>query len=87
MMRETRPLIPGRCSEKDGTSVPNMSTTVGVRRVRPLAATRNLAIDRNSTVVRKHLDWVVEAAHRIFSDAFWIEIAHWRTTELTVPFI
>jgi hypothetical protein len=26
-------------------------------------------------VIRKQLDWVVEAAHRIFADAFEIEIA------------
>ena len=26
-------------------------------------------------MIRKQLDWVVEAAHRIFADAFEIEIA------------
>src|SRR5437016_13770592 len=34
------------------------------------------ATDRHSTVIRKQLDWVVEAAHRIFADAFEIEIAY-----------
>src|SRR5206468_9592445 len=34
-----------------------------------------LAMDRHSTVIRKQLDWVVEAAHRIFADAFEIETA------------
>src|ERR1700737_1062097 len=29
---------------------------------------------RYSAVVRKQLDWVVEAAHRIFADAFEVEI-------------
>src|ERR1700680_22580 len=30
---------------------------------------------RHSAVIRKQLDWVAEAAHRIFADAFEIEIA------------
>src|SRR5437773_9345732 len=34
-----------------------------------------LRSDRHSAVIRKQLDWVVEAAHRIFADAFEIEIA------------
>src|SRR5438309_6768257 len=33
------------------------------------------ATDRHSAVIRKQHDWVVEAAHRIFADAFEIEIA------------
>src|SRR5262245_33961830 len=36
---------------------------------------RQSTIDRHSALVRKQLDWVVEAAHRIFADAFEIEIA------------
>src|SRR5258705_7156610 len=36
---------------------------------------RQLAMDRHSAVIRKQLDWVVEAAHRVFADAFEIEIA------------
>ena len=42
---------------------------------RPLGAARRLAIVRHSAVIRKQLDWVVEAAHRIFADALEIEIA------------
>src|ERR1700676_2167582 len=42
---------------------------------RSLGAARHLAIDRHSAVIRKQLDWVVEAAHRILADAFEIEIA------------
>src|ERR1700676_213183 len=42
---------------------------------RSLGAARHLAIDRHSAVIRKQLDWVVEAPHRIFADAFEIEIA------------
>ena len=36
---------------------------------------RKSAIDRHSAMVRKQLDRVAEAAHRIFADAFEIEIA------------
>ena len=32
-------------------------------------------MDRHSAVIRKQLDWVAEAAHRIFADAFEVEIA------------
>ena len=42
---------------------------------RPLGAARHLTIDRHSAVIGKQLDWVVEAADRIFADAFEIEIA------------
>src|SRR5258706_16230846 len=42
---------------------------------RPLGAARHLTIDRHSAVIRKQLDWVVEAADRIFADAFEIKIA------------
>src|SRR5580692_6989651 len=42
---------------------------------RPLGEARHLAIDRHSAVIRKQLDWVVEAADRIFANAFEIEIA------------
>src|SRR5260370_2506376 len=42
---------------------------------RPLGAARHLAIDPHSAVIRKQLDWVVEAAHRIFADPSEIEIA------------
>src|ERR1700733_12186488 len=42
---------------------------------RPLAAARHLAPDRRSAVIRKQLDWVVEAADRIFADTFESEIA------------
>src|SRR5712672_4540592 len=35
----------------------------------------NGTLDRHSAVISKQLDWVVEAAHRIFADAFEIEIA------------
>src|SRR3984893_9658735 len=42
---------------------------------RPFGAARRLAIDQHSAVIRKQLDWVVEAAHRIFADAFEIEFA------------
>src|SRR6185503_11035358 len=41
----------------------------------PLGGALHLATDRHSAVIRKQLDWVVEAAHRIFTDAFEIEIA------------
>src|SRR5438552_13501576 len=34
------------------------------------------ATDRHSAAIRKQLNWVVEAAHRIFADAFEIEIAY-----------
>jgi len=40
-----------------------------------LGAAKHLAADRHSAVIRKQLDSVVEAAHRIFADAFEIEIA------------
>ena len=40
-----------------------------------MGAARHLTIDRHSAVIRKQLDWVVEAADRIFADAFEIEIA------------
>jgi hypothetical protein len=40
-----------------------------------LGAARHLTIDRHSAVIRKQLDWVVEAADRVFADAFEIEIA------------
>src|SRR3982074_604791 len=36
---------------------------------------RHLATDRHSAVIRKQPDRVVEGAHRIFADAFEIEIA------------
>src|ERR1700730_8413067 len=39
-------------------------------------------MDRNSTVIRKQLDRVVEAAHRIFADGFEIEIAFDEVGEL-----
>src|SRR5258708_39803396 len=42
---------------------------------RPLRAARHLAIERHSAVIRKQLDRVVEAAHRIFADALEIESA------------
>src|SRR5260370_826701 len=42
---------------------------------RPLGAARQPARDRHSAAIRKQLDWVVEAADRIFADAFEIEIA------------
>src|SRR5262249_40030833 len=42
---------------------------------RPWRAARHLTIDRHSAVIRKQLDRVVQAAHRIFADAFQIEIA------------
>src|SRR3954471_14059948 len=35
----------------------------------------SLPLDRHSAVIRKQLDWVVEATDRIFADAFEIEIA------------
>src|SRR5260370_3044873 len=38
-------------------------------------AALHLATDRHSAVIRKQLDRAVEAAHRIFADAFEIEIA------------
>jgi hypothetical protein len=38
-------------------------------------APRHPAIGRHSAVIRKQLDWVAEAAHRIFADAFEIKIA------------
>src|ERR1700754_407119 len=41
----------------------------------PLGSGSSPATDRHSAVIRKQLDWVVEAAHRIFTDAFEIEIA------------
>src|SRR5438128_3265076 len=52
------------------------TTTASVKRLVKIAQARHLAIDRYSAVIRKHLDWVVEAAHRIFADAFEIEIAY-----------
>jgi hypothetical protein len=42
---------------------------------RPLKAARHLTIDQHSAVIRKQLDWIVEAADRICADAFEIEIA------------
>jgi hypothetical protein len=36
---------------------------------------QNLTIDRHSAVIRKQLDWVVEAADRIFADALEIGLA------------
>ena len=38
-------------------------------------APRHPSVDQHSAVIRKQLDWVAEAAHRIFADAFEIEIA------------
>src|SRR5258707_2481688 len=35
----------------------------------------NGTLDRHSAVISKQLDWVVEAADRIFADAFEVEIA------------
>jgi len=35
---------------------------------------RYLAINRHSAVIRKQLDRIVEAAHRMFADAFEVEI-------------
>jgi tetratricopeptide (TPR) repeat protein len=35
----------------------------------------HLTVDWHSAVIRKQFDWVVEATHRIFADAFEIEIA------------
>jgi hypothetical protein len=46
-----------------------------LRSARPLGAARHLATDQHSAVIRKQLDWVGEAAHRILADAFEIEIA------------
>ena len=40
----------------------------------PSEAARHLAVNRHSAVIRKQLDRVVEAAHRIFADAFEIEL-------------
>jgi hypothetical protein len=40
----------------------------------PLEAARYLTANRHSAVIREQLDRVVEAAHRIFADAFEIEI-------------
>jgi len=34
-----------------------------------------MVMHRHSAVICKKLDWVIEAAHRIFADAFEIEIA------------
>src|SRR5262245_65020920 len=42
---------------------------------RPLGPARHLAIDRHSAIIREQRDWVVEAAHRMFAEAFEIEIA------------
>src|SRR3984893_8241834 len=61
-----------------GPQIPPTPTSPDSGRVTnsgPLGAARHLAIDRRSAVIRKQLDWVVEAAHRIFADAFEIEIA------------
>ena len=38
-------------------------------------APRHPSVDQHSAVIRKQLDWVAEAAHRIFADTFEIEIA------------
>src|SRR6478736_10214044 len=50
-----------------------------MRRVQLIASqsghARHLAMARQSAVIREQLDRVVEAAHRIFADAFEIEIA------------
>jgi hypothetical protein len=32
-------------------------------------------MDRHSAVIRKQLDWIVEAPHRLFADTFEIKIA------------
>src|ERR1700719_833810 len=42
---------------------------------RRLRAARHVAKDLYSAVIREQLDWVVKATHRIFADAFEIEIA------------
>jgi len=36
---------------------------------------RYLTIDQRSAVICKQLDWIVEAADRMFSEAFQIEVA------------
>jgi len=50
-------------------------------RLTPLQAARQPAMDRRSAVIRKQLDRVAEAAHRIFADAFEVEITLYEVGE------
>ena len=59
----------------DGMSVQRQSSGPTTTPTVPPEAPRHPSVDQHSAVIRKQLDRVAEAAHRIFADAFEIEIA------------